>query len=232
VSAVAPDLGDARTEFAPEELHMSGGHLAGTVGVDPGSLAAGTLDDLVGIGAVVRRVVSTKVADRPVVEDLTQETLVWVAGAERKLTPEAMQAYAIVTAHDLVLDHANSTSTERGHQHRLVDFTTLDGAEPLRLEREETDAFAAALEMLDPEDLALLVRHEPDGLSTEVLPSNAGVNRSAVVMRLARARATLRLKCVLAVRLSRPRTPTRSDGTESWQRHSALTQRRADQLSL
>jgi hypothetical protein len=85
VSAVAPDLGDARTEFAPEELHMSGGYLAVTVGVDPGSLAAGALDGRVEIGAVVRRVVSATVGDRHVVEALTQETLVRMAGAERKV---------------------------------------------------------------------------------------------------------------------------------------------------
>jgi hypothetical protein len=127
------------------------------------------------------------------------ETLVRVAGAERKLTPEAMQANAIVTARHLVLDHANSTSMERRHQHRLVDFTTLDGLEQLTLEREETDALAAALEMLDPEDRALRVRHESDGVSTEVLASDAGVSRGVVVMRLARARATLRLEFVLAV---------------------------------
>jgi DNA-directed RNA polymerase specialized sigma24 family protein len=184
VSAVAPDLGDARTEFAPEELHMSGGYLAVTVGVDPGSLAAGALDDRVGIGAVVRRVVSAKVADRHVVEALTQETLVRVAGAERKLTPELMQAYAIVTARHLVLDHANSTSMEQRHQHRLVDSTPLDGPEQLTLEREETDALAAALEMSDPEDRALVVRHESDRVSTEVIASDAGVCRRAVVMRL------------------------------------------------
>ena len=59
---------------------MSGGHLAGTVGVDPGSLEAGTLEDLVGIGAVVRRRVGN-VADRHVVEDSSPDTLLRVAGA-------------------------------------------------------------------------------------------------------------------------------------------------------
>lgn len=158
------------------------------------------LDHLVDVGAVVRRVVSARVADRHTVEDLTQETLVRLAGVDRRLTRDATVAYAIVTARNLVVNHGNSEAMRVRHQHRLVEYTTLDGPEQLTLEREETDALAAALETLDRQDRALLVRHEVDGVSTEVLAREAGVSKGAVAMRLARARATLRVEFVLAFR--------------------------------
>jgi len=123
-----------------------------------------------------------------------------VAGADRRMTPDAMLAYAIVTARHLVVDDAHNESLRSRHQHRLVDYTTLDGPEQLTLEREETDALAAALERLDREDRALLVRHESEGVPTDVLAAEAGVSKGAVAMRLARARATLRLEFVLAFR--------------------------------
>lgn len=155
---------------------------------------------------VVRRVVSARVSDPHLVEDLTQETLVRVAAAQSRLAPDALQAYAIVTARNVIVSHARSESVHDRHRHRLVEYTTLDGPEELALEREETDALAHALQQLDETDRDLLLRHEAGGVSTDTLASEAGISSGAVAMRLARARATLRVEFVLAFR--RVRLPT------------------------
>lgn len=155
---------------------------------------------------VVRRVVAARVHDPHLVEDLSQETLVRVAAAQNRLAPEALQAYAIVTARNVIASHARSESVHDRHSHRLVDYTTLAGPEQLALEREETDALAAALQQLDEADRDWLLRHEADGVSTDTLADEAGISSGAVAMRLARARATLRVEFVVAFR--RQQLPT------------------------
>lgn len=155
---------------------------------------------LVDLSDVVRRVVGARVRDADLVEDLTQETLVRVAAAERRLAPESLQAYAIVTARNLVISHARSGSVHERHAHRLVDYTTLAGPEQLTMEREETDALVEALQRLDDPERRLLMRHEADGVSVEALAADSGTSKGAVAMRLARARAALRVEFVLAFR--------------------------------
>jgi hypothetical protein len=68
------------------------------------------------------------------------------------------------------------------------------------LEREESDALAQALQHLDAADRDLLLRHEAHGASTETLAAEHATTSGAVAMRLARARATLRLEFLLAFR--------------------------------
>lgn len=158
------------------------------------------MDDLEELGAVVRRVVSARVRDRHLVEDLTQETLVHVAAADPRLGPGARQAYAIVTARNLVISHARSEAVHDRHAHRLVEYNNLDGPEELSLEREETAALAEALQRLGDEDRRLLVRHEADGTSIDTLAAEDASSRGAIAMRLARARALLRVEFLLAFR--------------------------------
>lgn len=155
---------------------------------------------------VVRRVIAARVRDSHLVEDLSQETLVRVAAAQPRLSPDALQAYAIVTARNVIISHARTESVHDRHSHRLVDYTTLDGPEELALVREETDALAAALQQLDEADRDWLLRHEAEGVSTGTLAGEAGISSGAAAMRLARARATLRVEFVVAFR--RVRLPT------------------------
>lgn len=158
------------------------------------------MEDLIELTEVVRRVVAARVRDPHLVEDLTQETLVHVAAADHALDGGSRQAYAIVTARNLVVSHARSESVHDRHAHRLVDYTTLAGPEQLTLDREETGALAVALERLDADERALLLRHEVDGVTTEALAADGATTSGAVAMRLARARATLRLEFLLAFR--------------------------------
>ncbi|MGI9030735.1 MAG: sigma-70 family RNA polymerase sigma factor [Ilumatobacteraceae bacterium] len=158
------------------------------------------MDQLTDLDGVIRRVVAARVSDRHLVEDLTQETLVRVAASAGLLTPDAQRAYAIVTARNIVVSHARSEAVHHRHAHRLVDYKHLDGPEQLALEQEETEALAAALSRIDPEDRRLLLEHEVDGVATDRMALDAGVSRTAMSMRLARARATLRVEFLLIFR--------------------------------
>lgn len=155
---------------------------------------------LVDVTAVVRRVVAARVRDRHLVEDLTQETLTRVAAVTDRLEPDATRAYAIVTARNLIATHARRAATHARLQHRLVDYRQLDGPELLTLEREETDALAVALSRLDADERALLVRHEANGEPVNALADDLETSAGAIKMRLARARAALRVEFVLASR--------------------------------
>jgi RNA polymerase sigma factor (sigma-70 family) len=158
------------------------------------------LENLAELSVVVRRVVAARVRDPHLIEDLTQEALVHVAATDGRLSGDAQQAYAIVTARNLVVDHARSEAVHDRHAHRLVDYTTLDGPEALSLEQEETSALAKALERIDPEERSLLLRHEVEGASVDALAAETQASSGAMAMRLARARAVLRVEFVLAFR--------------------------------
>lgn len=149
---------------------------------------------------IVRRVVATRIRDPQLVEDLTQETLVRVASARDRLDDESLRPYAIVTARNVVAEHGRSQAVHGRHLHRLVEHHGDDGPEQTALAREETDALAAALEQLDVDERTLLLRHEAEGIDLNTLAEESGSSRGAIAMRLARARALLRLEFVLALR--------------------------------
>lgn len=111
-----------------------------------------------------------------------------------------MLAYAIVTARNLTISHSRTRAVHDRNAHRLVDYTAIDGPEMLTLQRDETDALSSALATLDPETRELLLRHEVDGISTSRLAEEHGTTAGGISMRLARARATLRLEFLLALR--------------------------------
>jgi len=156
--------------------------------------------DLADLAAAVRRVLAARTRDHHLIEDLTQETLVRVASSEQRLAPDAQRAYAIVTARNLLTSHVRYQSVRRRHLHRLVEDPRLEGPEQRTLQREETDALAAALERIDPEDRDLLLRHESEGVDLATLADEAHLSSGAIAMRLSRARAALRVEFVLAFR--------------------------------
>jgi RNA polymerase sigma factor (sigma-70 family) len=155
---------------------------------------------IVGATAAVRRVIGARVRDPHDREDLVQATLVKVAAAQERLGTEALEGYAIVTARNVVIGHYRRESTRRRHVHRLVEYTGLDGPEELTLQQEETDALAIALGRLDPDDRRVLLAHEVDGVSTADLAEQHHSTPGGVAVRLARARARLRLEFLLVFR--------------------------------
>lgn len=157
-------------------------------------------DPLTDVATVVRRVLAARSRDHHLVEDLTQETLVRVAGAGDRLSGDALRAYAIVTARNLLSSHWRSLERHQRNAPRLVERHRDDGPEQLAVQREETDALATALERLDAQDRDLLLAHETEGIAVRDLAEASGTSPGALAVRLARARATLRLEFVLALR--------------------------------
>jgi RNA polymerase sigma factor (sigma-70 family) len=152
------------------------------------------------VSGVVRRVVRARTLDDELAQDVAQETVVRLAGTEARLDDDALVAYAIVTARHLVVDHRQAEAQRVRRQHRLVAAPTFEGPEEVTLLREETEAMTHALGRLPAADRRLLVAHEAEGTELEALAKAAGTNRNAVAVRLARARAVLRLEYLLAFR--------------------------------
>ena len=117
-----------------------------------------------------------------------------VAAADHRLPADAHRAYAIVIARNLLVAHARHQSVRSRHLHRLLEQPDPGGPEQLVLDNEETNAMAAALERLDADDRELLLRHEAEGIDLATLAEEAHVSTGAIAMRLARARAELRLE--------------------------------------
>ena len=158
------------------------------------------------VEAVVRRTLAARTRDRHLIEDLTQETLARLTGTEHRFSPDAERAYAVVTARNLLVSHFRRQSVHGRHLHRLLDDEGSDDPAQATLDREESDAMASALSQLDPADRDLLMRHEVSGTDLATLAGEANVTSGAVAMRLARARANLRLEFLLAFR--RMKLPT------------------------
>jgi RNA polymerase sigma factor (sigma-70 family) len=157
-------------------------------------------DDLVELTGLIRRVITSRVRSAEDAEDLMQETLVRVAGAQGRLDRDALPGYAVVTARNVIAARSRQHARDRRHIHRLVEYTSLAEPEELTLRREENNALAAALDQLPPTDRDLLVAHEVEGANVEALGTAAGTTPTAIAMRLSRARARLRLEFVLALR--------------------------------
>ncbi len=148
----------------------------------------------------MRRVLAARCRDRDLVEDLTQEALVKVAGSRGRLTGPSLRAYAIVTAQHLLTSHVRSVERDRRHAPRLVDQEVSDDPEDATLRAEETAALATALDELGPEQRRLLYDHVVEEVPLGDLAEMEGTTPGALAMRLARARAELRLEYVLALR--------------------------------
>ena len=141
-----------------------------------------------------------RTSDPHLIDDLTQETLLRLARSERQLTADEQRAYAVVTARNLLTSHFRSQSVQRRHQHRLVEHDGATDPEQRTIENEESAALASALTRVDPGERDLLLRHEVTGTDLATLAGEADVSSGAIAMRLARARANLRLEFLLVFR--------------------------------
>ena len=158
------------------------------------------------VEAVVRRTLAARTRDQHLVEDLTQETLARLTGTEHRFSPDAQRAYAVVTARNLLASHFRRQSVRGRHLHRLLDDEGSDDPAQATLDKEESGAMTSALSQLEPADRDLLMRHEVSGTDLATLAGEANVTSGAIAMRLARARANLRLEFLLAFR--RMKLPT------------------------
>lgn len=162
------------------------------------------------IGALtplVQRVVRARVSNPEVAADLSQETLRRVVDAEQRLTPESLAAYAVVTARNVVANHARSEARWRRRLPAALERLPPPEPDEATLVAEEHHALRRALESLGARERDELVAHEVDGTSTSDLAVAAGSTPGAIAVRLARTRAKLRVDYVVALRQATLPTP-------------------------
>ena len=154
----------------------------------------GGVDELT---AMVRRVVTNRVADRDAADEIVQETIARLLAAGRRLDDSAAGPYAIVTARNLVASQWRRNNTHRRHEHRLFDPRATDDPEVRLVEQEEAAAVRAALDRLHPRERDVLVAHEVTGQDTKSLAAETGSTPGAVAAQLNRSRAKLRVEYLL-----------------------------------
>jgi RNA polymerase sigma factor (sigma-70 family) len=163
-------------------------------------------DDVLELTPLLRRVIAARVRDRQVVEDLVQETLTRVMSARRRLEPQTLAPYAVVTARNLVTSLATGEDRSRRHAHRLIDLREPMLPEEETLRREESRAITTALARLPQHDQEALVAPSVEGMDTATLASSRDSTPGAVAAQLSRARAKLRVEYLLELEQAEPPT--------------------------
>jgi len=143
---------------------------------------------------LVRDSVSRFVRSRPGAEDhedVVQEAMTRLLENRSRLEPAAWEAYAVVSARNLLRDRDRAAGVSRRHRHRLHEPDTTVGPEEHVLTQEEHAAVRRALTTLPSDDVDLLADRYVSGEQPErTVPVS-------VTARLARARARLRLAYLL-----------------------------------
>jgi len=156
-------------------------------------------DDLADVRTAVRRALAARTSDGHLIDDLTQETLLRIASTDA-LSDDERRAYAVVTARNLLTSHHRRRSVQARHLHELVEHGHEPDPEQRTIASEEVAALKLAMTRVDPDERELLVRHEVGGTNLATLAGEAGTSNGAIAMRLARARANLRLEFLLVFR--------------------------------
>ncbi len=158
------------------------------------------------LAPIVRRVITARVRDPDIVDDLVQETLTRLVEAWPRLNQDAVTAYAVVTARNLVASLARRGATEVRHAHRLLDLRDPVEPEQEAIRQEDRDAVVAALEKLTNRERGAVVAHELAGKDTAALAEEMGSSPGGVAVQLARARAKLRVDYLMALQRKSPPT--------------------------
>lgn len=164
-------------------------------------------DDVDELERVVRRVVRARVRDPHLVDDIVQETLVRVLAQGPDVATADRRPYAIVTAINLVASTFRAEGRRARGLHRLVDLTTADLPEDELVRVDERRSMSHAIERLSERDREVLISHEVHDVPTKELAAGAGTSSGAIAVRLAAARAKLRLEYVLSHRREAPLPP-------------------------
>ncbi|MGH3430442.1 MAG: sigma-70 family RNA polymerase sigma factor [Mycobacteriales bacterium] len=154
---------------------------------------------LTALAPLVRRVLAERGVSHPDLDDITQDCMVHLLQARRRLIPASLVAYAVVVARNAATSHIRATARRRQHLHLLVDMRVPPEPPDHAVHGEEAAALAAALAQLDPADRSALLAHELDGASTAALADAAGTTPGGVATSLARTRARARVEYLLAL---------------------------------
>jgi RNA polymerase sigma factor (sigma-70 family) len=158
------------------------------------------------LAPMVRRVIAARVRDPDIVDDLVQETLTRLVEAWPRLNQDAVTAYAVVTARNLVASLARRKASENRHAHRLLDLQRPVEPEEEAIRQEDRDAVVTALEKLSNRERGAVMAHEVAGKDTATLAEEMGSSQGGVAVQLARARAKLRVDYLMALRRGSPPT--------------------------
>src|SRR3954464_7269473 len=105
--------------------------------------------DVAELVALVRRVVTSRVSDPDVVDDIVQETLVRLLAARSRLDDRALAPYAVVVARNLVASHwRRGGRGGRQEKHRRRPPRPPPAPDEPMIAQEDVDAVRAALQRL------------------------------------------------------------------------------------
>jgi RNA polymerase sigma factor (sigma-70 family) len=155
-------------------------------------------ESIVDLVPLVRRVVSTRVHDPHLVDDLVQETLARVMAARSRVEGETLAPYAVVTARNLVASLARRDERGRRLAHLLAKPDDVERPEEEVLRREERSLVGAALARLSASEREMLLAHEVGGKDTATIAASRGSTPGAIAAQLSRTRAKLRVEYLLA----------------------------------
>lgn len=150
---------------------------------------------------VIRRVVAAR-ANPADVDDLVQDCLERLLVARKRLAPEAILPYAVVTARNLVSSHAKSTMRHAAAAPRIADTSEPDRPEDVVLAGEARRAMKVALSRLSRSERKEILAYYNGGSppAGEAAAGEAAQSRGALRVRISRTRAKLRLEYLLAFR--------------------------------
>jgi RNA polymerase sigma factor (sigma-70 family) len=112
---------------------------------------------------VIRRVVAARAANHADVDDLVQDCLERLLMARKRLAPEAVLPYAVVTARNLVSSHAKTASRRAAATPRVLDAAEPERPDDVLLAGEARDAMAAALARLSDQERRDILAYYSDG---------------------------------------------------------------------
>lgn len=156
--------------------------------------------DISEAATAVRRFLSSRVQDRALVEDITQEALLKLVEARDRLGREELVPYAVTVAKNLIIGGARSKAVAQRHLHRLASHGVAPAPDDLLLREEDGRALRTALAGMPEDDRELLVAHVVRGEDTATLAAARGGTAGGVAARLSRTRARARVDFLLASR--------------------------------
>jgi RNA polymerase sigma factor (sigma-70 family) len=159
------------------------------------AISSSTREVLV-VEPVIRRVVAAR-ANPADVDDLVQDCLERLLVARKRLAPEAILPYAVVTARNLVSSHAKSTMRHAAAVPRIADTSEPDRPEDVVLAGEARRAMKVALSRLSRSERKEILAYYNGGSAPA---GEAAQSRGALRVRMSRTRAKLRLEYLLAFR--------------------------------
>lgn len=175
------------------------------------SATAASVQEVLAVEPVIRRVVVARAANFADVDDLVQDCLERLLAAHKRLDAGAVLPYAIVTARNLVAAHATSAARRSRTVHRVLDVREPDLPEDMVLTSESRRAVLVALTRLSAAERREVLTYYGHAVSAltgagDVAAGgpgwDAGPSRSPSALRvqMARTRAKLRLEYLLAFR--------------------------------